>query len=378
MSSLLNRERFGSPQVIAAILLLIFLAQCVWLSAHAPLNDREINFITQGQQEWHRNSVAFEQQASPITGLVASAFVWSHAATTDVIPPSWKWRARVPFMLMGVLFGASLWYVARRLYGNIAGYIALILYAFSPLAILRASTVQPNLIAEWGAFGAIFTAIGLAHTLYAPREVVLWNWKRILLLGLALGLATAANLAVILLVPVAIAFMWYLAPERRAAATVIMLAGCAIGFLILLAAYGFHPAILADAFRNSRLLSLHFDMFARPMTYTMIGVFLLRQATSLLLFVIALLTCFAWKRARFFGTTAPLLVFAILILVGIALPHQGAGFALYTIALPFTYVFISGVMVDLLESKMAPIFLGVVLGVLFGHVAVNLVWLSRL
>ena len=39
----------------------------------------------------------------------------------------------------------------------------------------RSSTLyaaQPEMGAAWGAFGAIFTAIAAAHTLYAPREVV--------------------------------------------------------------------------------------------------------------------------------------------------------------------------------------------------------------
>lgn len=280
-------------------------------------------------------------------------------------------------MLMGMLFGGSLWYVARRLYGNIAGYIVLVLYSFSPIAIVRSSTVQPNVIADWGAFGAIFTAIGLAHTLYAPREVVLWNWKRILLLGVALGLASAAHFSVVLLIPIATGFMWYLAPERRGAATIIMLAGCAVGFAILFAAYGFHFSALVEAIRASQLGYTRLSMFSNPISYTMLGVFLTRQPTSLLLLVIALGTYAVWNRSRFFGTTAPLMVFAILILLAIAMPHQG-GLAFFIMALPFSYVFISGVMVDLLESKLAPIMLGVIIGILLGHVGVNLIWLSRM
>jgi hypothetical protein len=388
----LNSERFGSAQLIAGVLLLLFLAQCLWFCAHAPLSDREIAYVMEGQKQWHGIAPAFHEQPSPITGLIASAAVFERQssksqntesqnnasqAAPDIIPPSWKWLARLPFMAMALLFGASLWYVARRLYGNVAGYIALVLYAFSPIAIVRASTVQPNVIADWGAFGAIFTAIGLAHTLYAPREVVLWNWKRILLLGLALGLATAAQFSVVIVIPIALGFMWYLAPERRAAATVIMLAGCAVAFAILLTAYGFHFGELANGIRNAHLYDIRLSMFRSPITYTMLGVFLLRQPTSLLLFLIAIGTYAVWKRARFFGTTAPLLVFAILAILGIAMPHQG-GLAFYIMALPFSYVFISGVMVDLLESKQAPIMLGVVIGVLLGHIGVNLVWLSRM
>ncbi len=376
MIAFLNSERFGAAQFVAGAILILFLAQCVWLCAHIPLSDREVAQVLGGQQQW-RGSALVSELPSPVTGLIGSVFVIGSHAGNDVVPPSWRWLTRIPFMMMGVLFGASIWYVARRLYGNVAGYIALILYSFSPLAILRASTVQPNVIADWGAFGAIFTAIGLAHTLYAPREVVLWNWKRILLLGISLGLATAAQIAVVILIPVAIGFMWYLAPERRGAATVIMLAGFAIGFLILLATFGFHVGALVQNVRSSHFLDLRFSMFASAMTYTMVGVFLLRQPTSLLLFVVSLVAFLAWKRTRFFGTIAPLLIVVVLAVLGILMPQQG-GLAFYIMALPFAYVFISGVMTDLLESSQAPVMLGLVIGVLIGHIGMNLVWLTRL
>ena len=311
---------------------------------------------------------------SPITGLVASLPTPS-ASPDQPLPERWKWLCRAPFMVMGVLFGASLWYVARRLYGNVAGYIALLLFAFSPLSVVYSSTVQPVIIASWGAFGLIFTAIGLAHTLYAPREVVLWNWKRILLLAVALGLAAAAQLSVILLVPLAMIFMWYLAPERRGAATVIMLAGCVIGFLILLGAYGFQLTPLLQAART--LARVRLQALVTPLTYFRLGEFFLRQPTSLLLLLLSLIVYGVWRRTRFFGTTAPLIVFAFAIACGMLLPGQVAhGF--FFIALPFSYVFVSGVMTDLLESKHAPLALGLVLGILLAHAIISVAGLTRM
>ena len=88
--------------------------------------------------------------------------------------------AASPYLFFGVMLGASLWYVARRLYGNAGGYVALALYCFSPAMIVNVAGTQKlgEMAAVWGAFGTIFTAIAVAHTLYAPREVVLWNWRR--------------------------------------------------------------------------------------------------------------------------------------------------------------------------------------------------------
>lgn len=374
MSAYFSRERFGSPQFIAGFILLLFLGQCLWFCAKAPLTPTESAYVLQGKQEWHTRDIVMHAAPSPITGIVAAVAVPA-APPDQQLPDHWKWLCRVPFMIMGALFGASLWYVARRLYGNIAGYIALLLYAFSPMAVVNSSSVQPAIIASWGAFGLIFTAIGLAHTLYAPREVVLWNWKRILLLAVALGLAAAAQISVVLLVPVALLFMWYLVPQRRGAAAVIMLAGCAIALLILLACYGFHMSLLLQAL--STLGRVQAQALGAGLTYWRLGAFFLRQPTSLLLLVIVLVVYAVWRRARFFGTTAPLIVFLLAIGFGLLLPGQ-VSHGFFFLALPFSYVFISGVMTDLLESKHSALPAGLVIGVLLGHALMSVIGLVRM
>jgi hypothetical protein len=373
MSSLFTHERFGTSQLLAGLVLLLFLVQCVWFCAKAPLSGPEVAYLQQGRLQWHAQASFAEEHLSPITGLIAALPVAAaHIDTQQAPPDRWRWLCRAPFMIMGVLLGASIWYVARRLYGNAGGYIALVLYAFSPVAVMRAATVQPTEIMAWGAFGLIFTAIGLAHTLYAPREVVLWNWKRILLLGVALGLATAAQFAVVLLAPIAICFMWYLAPQRRGAAATIMLAGCAVALVVLLAADGFHFGAVTQS--ASRLSLFHPEAYGMPTSYMLLAGFLLRQPTSLLLLLVALGTYAAWKRARFFGTMAPLIVFVIALLIEIGLPHTNFQF----VALAFGYVFVAGVMTDLLESKHAPIALGLVTGILLGHVVISIAGLIRM
>ena len=141
--------------------------------------------------------------------------------TLNFLSPTFTDEMRASLLKgFGLLLGASLWYVARRLFGNVGGYVALALYCFSP-GILRSCALwfaEPEVGAAWGAFGAIFTAIAVAHTLYAPREVVLWNWRRIMLLGLSLTLAVGSQFSLIVVVPAALAFMLYLAPTRRLAA----------------------------------------------------------------------------------------------------------------------------------------------------------------
>src|SRR4029077_2000370 len=154
----------------------------------------------------------------------------------------WRWLPRIPFLACGLFLGASLWYVARRLCGNTGGFVALTFYCFSP-SLIQASAVwhtEPEIVAAWGAFGTIFTAIAVPHTLYAPREVVLWNWRRIMLLGISLAIAVGSQFSLIILVPMALAFLLYVAPVRKQAGLVIWIAACVVGFVLLFAVYFFH------------------------------------------------------------------------------------------------------------------------------------------
>ncbi len=250
MGGFFTRERFGRPQVLAGLLLLLFVAQCLWLmnrGLRLRPDSGEVFRIHEGLGQWHGEWIAgtpsgarqeawenlppgwaqpgwiqndgYDSNHSALWYLIASAplLVRPGAAPSDGYL---GWPARAPCLIFGVLLGASLWYVSRRLYGNAGGYIALGLYCFSP-GIIQSSALwfaQPELGAAWGAFGAIFTAIAVAHTLYAPREVVLWNWRRILLLGVSLALAVGSQFSLILVVPLALGFMLYVAPTRRVAA----------------------------------------------------------------------------------------------------------------------------------------------------------------
>ena len=374
MARFFTRERFGEAQVIAGLILLTFLGQCLWFASQVPLGGGELAFILQGQHEWRLGDLSLHEGVSPVTGMLAALPLLGSQASPDTPPASWRWLARLPFMIVGMLFGASIWYVARRLYGNVAGFIALILYAFSPWFIIHSSMVQPEVIAGWAAFGIIFTAIGVSHTLYAPREVVLWNWKRILLLGVAIGVGCAAQPAIVIVLPIALGFMWYLVPHRRGAATVILLAACAVGVVVDWAMYAFHFRSVWQSFGALRLFA---RSYTAPITWAfMLNFFVRQQATVTALLLISLVTFVVWKRARFFGTAAPLIVSAVLLLAGIGMSFQGSS-PFYLMLLPFAFVFIAGVLTDLLEREHNAMALGVVLGVLAGHIFISISGLLR-
>src|SRR5579864_82413 len=407
MGKFLTRERFGRPQVLAGFLLLGFLAQCGWLLVRGTepleMDSSHLFRIVEGLQQWSGDSVAgtpsverletgtptppevdlndgFDPNHSPLWYLLASLPLLGWTGTTKAGSfHYWGWLARAPYLIFGVLLGASLWYVARRLYGNAGGYIALALYCFSPV-ILRSSTLysaQPELGAAWGAFGTIFTSIAVAHTLYAPREVVVWNWRRILLLGLSLALAIGSQFSLITLVPVSLAFMLYLAPARQRAAIAIWAAACSVAFLLLLASYLFRPVLFWHSIRHARFFGIAWQAFLVPATYLRILAQIGRSGPTLLVAIpVAFITYSIWRRPRYFGNTAPLMIAALLLFFSLGTPHY-PGFGFQLMAVPFLFVFVAGIAADLLETRYRDLAMACVWGLLVANALWNLAELAH-
>ena len=407
MGKFLTRERFGRPQVLAGFLLLAFLAQCGWLLGRGTqpleIDSSQMFRVIEGLQQWGGESVAgtpsvermeagtptpreidhndgYDPNHSPLWYLLASAPLLGWTGRSEVGSfHHWGWLARAPYLIFGVLLGASLWYVARRLYGNAGGYIALALYCFSP-AILRSSTLysaQPEMGAAWGAFGAIFTAIAAAHTLYAPREVVLGNWRRILLLALSLALAIGSQFSLIILLPMALAFMLYLAPARRGAAVAIWATACGVAFLLLLACYLFRPSLMWQGLRHASFSGITWPAFLLPGSYAGIVRQLGQSGPALLVAIPVALTAYSvWPRPRYFGNTAPLMIAGLLLLLSLGMPHY-PGFGFQLMAVPFLFVFVAGIAADLLETGRRELVLAWVWGLLLANALWNLAELAR-
>ena len=406
MGPYFTRERFGRPQFLAALILLAFLAQTLWLvhaelSAAQGVESGEALRISEGMKQLRGGGTAgapwttstddalsrlfqgqdrdFDTEHSPLLSVVTAAplLLWPHHLNADATF-YWRWLPRLPFLACGVFLGASLWYVARRLCGNTGGFIALTLYGFSP-SLIQSSAVwhtEPEIVVTWGAFGTIFTAIAVAHTLYAPREVVLWNWRRILLLGVSLAIAIGSQFAFIVLVPMALGFLLYVAPVRRGAGLVIWAAASMIGSLLLLAMYFFHPHNLLASLRHVPW-AITWQGFAVPGVYKQIAVQIGRACPALALALpVAVVTYCVWPRTRYFGNTAPLLVAVVFVLLAIGHPHlAGAGFLLA--AIPFLFIFVSGVLADLLETSYRPVILASVLALLITYLARTLMALAQ-
>ena len=409
MSPFFTRERFGEPQFIAGLLLVCLLGQCVWLLARTHRRDEMTNSdmsrLEAGLSLWSGDGGGFDpttnaagtasDPAAPPEYVRESLPNPNHsslwyliaAAPLAVVPvhfqldvfPYAGWLTRLPSLVFGVLLGASLWYVARRLYGNAGGYIALVLYCFSP-GIVRNTAVwfaQPEMGAAWGAFGGIFTAIAVSHTLYAPREVVLWNWRRMLLLALSIALAVGSQFSLLITLPLALGFMLYLAPTRRGAAVTIWSAACVGGLVLLFASYGFHFAAFRNGIRQAQFLGIRWDAYATPGAYQQVAAALGQMSYALVFALpVALAAFLAWPRTRYFGNAAPLIVAAVFLAMAVGSPHYpGLGFTL--MAVPFLFVFVAGIFADLLETPQRMLVSACVWALLSASALWNLLELAR-
>jgi hypothetical protein len=386
MTRFFTRERFGRPQFLAGALLMAFLAQGVWL-VHSELNTSEAteasgsaaserSLLAAGWRQYHGAGIAgapfpdfpdslplevshdasgFDTQHSPLLSLVTAAplLAWPQRLLDSESSRYWRWLPRLPFLACGILLGASLWYVARRLCGNAGGLLALTLFCFSP-SMIQASAVwhnEPEILAAWGSFGAIFTAIAVAHTLYAPREVVLWNWRRIVLLGVSIAIAVGSQFSMIVVVPLALALLLYLAPIRRRAALIIWASACLLAVALLFATYFFRPHTFFEAMRHASFWGATWRSFTVPAVYPQVAREMLRACPALaLLLPAAIATYIIWPRTRYFGNTAPGLIALLFVGLGMAHPDQaGAGFLLASI--PFVLIFVCGILADLMETQ---------------------------
>jgi hypothetical protein len=383
---ILHIEAIGRPQWIAGALLIVYLSQCVWLiraqTRHGflPESDHAL-CIYDGLTQWKGGVIAgtpealrteavtglpsagraghlrvrdgYDVDRSPYYYLVAAAPVLVQPQPLAADSPLGQIWASAPYLFFGAMLGASLWYVSRRLYGNVGGYIALTLYCFSPGVILASAGSQNlgEISGVWGAFGIVFTGIAVAHTLYAPREVVLWNARRILLLGLSVALAVGTQFSLAVVAMLVLPIMLWVAPVRPRAVLAIWAAAIAVGAVLLGASYFFRLGLFWQAMRRARWIDVEPHAFGMVASYSQTLKALFAHCPALMLGLpAALIAYFGWRRARYFGNTAPLLMVALLFALAVA-SHDFPGQGFHLAMLVFLFVFVAGVFADLVETR---------------------------
>lgn len=366
---------FRRPQQLAALLLLLFAVQCLWVVYHQTLTSRDYQFARCGRELW--------EKPSPLAGYLTTCgnlpdgtFAYRAAglpltlerivAGYASIDSTWELRhlvrsvlllVRLPFIFFGVWLGGALWWVTRRLYGNEGGFIALALYCFSP-EILRVCVRPDNeILAAWGIYGIVYTAIGLAHAMHGPPR----KWRpRLVLLGLALGLTATAHIAAAILGLVfALGFMFWLAEGRRSQVLPVLAMASAGGFLILFASYTFNPDALSYIFESADARMWFSLQGTRHMAQSL-------PSAGITIAAIASLAFYAiYRRSRYFGNTAPLLIsLVLLVLATTGVSSELISSEPWIWALPFVLTFIGGVFADMLETRHRRLFLWLTGGLL--------------
>jgi hypothetical protein len=346
MLDVIREFRVGRPQIFAGLMLLAFFAQAVWVSASRKLSPLEHEYVASGYTPRAGQEYRI---TSPLTAWVAALpFKMSRKLAGHLLSEQWvvppTWLARLPFIIFGVWLGAALWWVARRLFDDAGGYMALGLYCSSPAMVMISGDIGPEILLAWSIFGLIYTAIGVAHTLYAPPK----KWlPRILILGLSIGFSLAATLWSVTVVLLAFAFMVYLAPGRRKAALLVLLSACAIGVSV----YIFFVGITGARWLGVRSLITpdpSFDLLRNLKFMFADGYSDLNSYLFVLLFIVALTVYGSWARARYFGNTTPLVTsFAVVLLFALV---PGIHMWTATLGLPFVFTFVGGIAADLLET----------------------------
>ncbi len=366
----LRRFRFNLPQRIAAGLLLLFLAQGLWLTSRQTLTDRDYQYARCGREMWERPSplagyftscgnihdgiLAYRVAGLPLTlNLLAERLLDHLRKPEDRVVQAggelstWELRhqlthilllLRLPFLLAGCMLGAGLWWVTRRLYGNLGGYTALALYCFSPTVLKACVTPGSELLAALGVYGAVYTCIGVAHAMQGPRR----KWRpRIVLLTIALGIAASSHIAAL---PIAallgLVLMLWVAEGRRSQVLPVMLVASAGAMLLVFACYGFSPDAFSYLFRSGAGF-LWFSLDPAWHFFSTLG-----NAGVTLAAASAVLLYLGLRRSRYFGNTAPLLC----VLVLLPLITTGVPGSPWLWALPFLLTLIGGVFADAYES----------------------------
>lgn len=353
----LRKFRFERPQKIAAALLLLLLGECLWVSARRPLSATDYAFGQCGREMWehpspltgyfttcgniHDGTLAYRAAGLPLTlerilmGESASASTWELRHELTAI----QLVLRLPFLLAGLALGASLWWVTRRLFGNKGGYICLALYCSMPAVVAASTTPNNEILAAFGMFSAIYTAIGVGHALQGPKK----KWRpRIVVLTVALGFTAAAHIAAFLVALIlCVVLMAWVAEGRRAYIPTLLIVWVLGALFLLFASYAFQPDAFSYVFRSA----------AGRMWVSLNGAEWFFRNPANAAFTIALLGSLALytasRRSRYFGNTAPLIVGALLmVLMTTGVPSEP-----WLWSLPFLIAFVGGVFADALETR---------------------------
>jgi hypothetical protein len=362
----LRRFQFNLPQRIAAGLLALFLLQGFWLTSRQTLTDLDYQYARCGRETWEKPSplagyytscgnihdgiLAYRLAGLPLTLnlLLERGLDLVRKPENRVVQESgelstWELRhqmthilllLRLPFLFAGFLLGGCIWWVTRRLYGNLGGYTALALYCFSPAVLRACVTPNPEVLAALGLFGGVYTCIGVAHAMQGPRR----KWRpRMFLLTAIFGVAATAHIVALPLAALlGLAAMLWIAEGHRSKILPVVLVAVVGALVLVFACYGFSPDASSYVFRSGAgFLWVSLDPARRFFGSLANGGITIAACAAAVLYLGA-------RKSRYFGNTAPLLC----ALVSMVLVMTGSPGSPWLWAQPFLLTFVGGALAD--------------------------------
>jgi len=364
---IIRRFRFNLPQRIAAGLLALFLLQGLWITSRQTLTDQDYQYARCGRETWEKPSplagyytscgnirdgiLAYRLAGLPLTlNLLAERALDMFRKPEDrVVQESgsplstWELRhqmthilflLRAPFLFAGFALGGCIWWVSRRLYGNLGGYTALALYCFSPAILKACVSPNPEVWAALAVFGGVYTCIGVAHSMQGPRR----KWRpRIVLLTLIFGAAAASHIVTLPLAAIlGLVSMLWIAEGHRSQTLPVVLIASGGALLLLFACYGFSPDAYSYVFRSgAAFLWFSTGPATRFLGALSNGGITIAACASLVLYL-------SVRRTRYFGNTTPLLcAVSLMFLVMTEAPGSP-----WIWSIPFLLTFVGGVFAD--------------------------------
>jgi hypothetical protein len=157
------------------------------------------------------------------------------------------WRVRLAAAVFGVMAGLLVFAAGAEMFGVEVGLVALLLFCFEPTLVAHGAYVTTDMAASCTIFGTVY-----AFWRWVQRP----GWARLVVVGLAGGLALAAKHSTVLLLPMLVLLAVYVVGERwwgrrreagalgmdaaRMAGALAAIVGIAV--LVLWAFYGFRYA----------------------------------------------------------------------------------------------------------------------------------------
>lgn len=256
-----------TPAVFLAVpfILLFFFLALDSLIGDSPTMDEQ-NHVARGLVYLRTGDPRFSLEHPPlINALSALPLLTESNIELPLDHPSWEQRegwyafadelfwglgyevstliflARLPIVFLTLGLGLVGFHFAREMWGKIAAIAAFILLMFEPniLAHGRYSTTD---------LGGTFFLLLSAYLLWRLWKIDSWHWGRLILAGLALGLALGAKLSIVVFLPIFVLMallpiyndLWRWKDAGRRIAELFI--ATFIGLIVLWAVYGFEFA----------------------------------------------------------------------------------------------------------------------------------------